>query len=93
MGSLHRYACQSQTAAPGVQAHGLIHAPEKEKKSACPCAGTLVPEGFTHTWSINFMSDALSNGTKFRSLHVLDDYNREALFMETDYSLKSSRVI
>ena len=52
-----------------------------------------VPDNFTQTWSIDFMSDALSNGTKFRSFNVIDDYNREILFIETDYSLKSSRVI
>ena len=52
-----------------------------------------VPAGFTQTWSIDFMSDALSNGTKFRTFNVIDDYNREVLFIESDYSLKSSRVI
>lgn len=52
-----------------------------------------VPSSFTDTWSIDFTSDALSSTRKFRSFNVIDDFNREILFIETDYSLKSSRVI
>lgn len=52
-----------------------------------------VPQTFTHTWSMDFMSDALEGGQKFRTFNIIDDYNREVLFIEADYSLKSSRVI
>lgn len=44
-------------------------------------------------WSIDFMSDGLTNGRKFRTFNVLDDFNRECLALEADTSLPSARVI
>lgn len=45
------------------------------------------------TWSMDFMHDTLQNGVSFRSLNIIDDYNREALTISMDTSLTSKRVI
>lgn len=39
------------------------------------------------------MSDALRTGRKFRTLNVLDDYNREALLIEVAYSIPANVMI
>ena len=43
-------------------------------------------------WSMDFMTDVLSNGQKFRTLNVIDDYNRQALLIEPSYSLPTQKV-
>lgn len=45
------------------------------------------------TWSMDFMHDTLSNGIRFRSFNVIDDFNREALNLTIDTSLPSKRII
>lgn len=45
------------------------------------------------SWSMDFMSDALLSGRKFRTLNLMDDYNREALGIEVDTSLPAERVV
>ena len=39
------------------------------------------------------MSDSLQNGRKIRLFNVIDDYNREILWVETDTNLPTLRVI
>jgi putative transposase len=46
-----------------------------------------------NSWSMDFMSDALASGRKFRTFNVLDDCNREALVIEIATSIASTRVI
>lgn len=45
------------------------------------------------TWSMDFMSDSLVDGRKFRTLNIMDDYNREILTMDISTSIPSERVI
>ena len=52
-----------------------------------------VPATFSKLWSIDFVNNALNNGTKSISFNTIDDYNREVLFIETYNSLKSRSVI
>jgi len=39
------------------------------------------------------MADRLGDGRAFRLLNVLDDFNREGLGIEVDFSLPAERVI
>ena len=52
-----------------------------------------VPLAPNQVWSIDFMSDSLTDGRTIRTFNVLDDYNREGLGIEVDQSLPSARVI
>ncbi len=51
------------------------------------------PEAINQVWSVDFMSDSLWDGRRFRLLNVIDDYNREVLAMEADLSLPTTRLI
>ena len=52
-----------------------------------------VPDAPNATWSMDFMSDQRADGRSFRTLNVLDDFNREGLAIEVDISLPAQRVI
>lgn len=52
-----------------------------------------VPEVINDTWSMDFMHDQLSDGRCIRLFNVIDDFNREGLGIEVDFSLPTMRVI
>lgn len=51
------------------------------------------PPQLNTTWAMDFMGDSLYNGRSYRLLNVLDEGNREALAIEVDFSLPSTRVV
>ena len=53
---------------------------------------TALPEAANQRWSLDFVSDALSNGRRFRMLAVVDAFTRECLGLVVDTSLPGLRV-
>jgi putative transposase len=44
------------------------------------------PLAINQVWSIDFMHDQLEDGRTFRLFNMIDEYNREAIGMEADFS-------
>jgi len=55
-------------------------------------APMTIPQGANQRWSLDFVSDALACGRKFRILTVVDDFSRECLALVVDNSLSGVRV-
>jgi putative transposase len=53
----------------------------------------VVPDRPNETCSMDFMADQLADGRSFRTLKVLDDFNREGLCIDVDFSLPAERVV
>jgi putative transposase len=53
---------------------------------------TVVPQPNT-VWAVDFMSDTLYGGRRFRTLNILDEGVREGLAIEIDTSLPAERVV
>jgi putative transposase len=56
-------------------------------------APMTIPQGANQRWSLDFVSDALNDGRRFRILNVVDDFTRECLTSLLDTSLSGVRVI
>lgn len=55
-------------------------------------APMTIPQGSNQRWSLDFLSDAFSDGRRFRILAVVDDFTRECLCLVADTSLSGGRV-
>lgn len=55
-------------------------------------APMTIPQGPNQRWSLDFVSDALIDGRRFRILCVIDDFSRECLATVVDNSISGVRV-
>jgi putative transposase len=56
-------------------------------------APMTLPQGPNQRWSLDFLSDAFSDGRRFRILAIVDDFTRECLALVPDTSLPAQRVV
>ena len=61
-----------------------VTATRREKRTATTCRNQV--------WSMDFVSDALFNGRRFRVLTLLDDFSRECLLVHVDKAIQGSDV-
>jgi putative transposase len=65
----------------------------KKRLSQSPRPVRPVLGGPNERWSMDFMSDTLSSGRRFRCLTVIDEFSREGLAIHVAHSIPAARVI
>ena len=65
---------------------------KKRKKLIRPRMPMFVPNRPDVRWSMDFVSDQLANGRRFRVLNVIDDYSREMVGQLTSFSISGRQV-
>ena len=71
---------------------GLQVRTKRRKKLTRPRIPMLVPDAANQRWSVDFMSDQLANGRRFRILNIVDDYTRECVLQVVDFSISGQRL-
>ena len=73
-------------------AEGLQVRTKKRNKLIRPRMPMMVPISRNVRWSMDFVSDQLSNGRRFRTLNIVDDYSREMLGQLVSFSITGQQV-
>jgi len=67
---------------------------KRRRKGAAGARMTLpLPQRTNERWSMDFVTDSIVTGRRFRALTIIDDYSRECPAIEVDTSLGGRRVV
>jgi putative transposase len=72
---------------------GLRKRPAGRRRAVVHRQERFKPTGPNHVWAMDFVSDQLSDGRRFRSLTVVDIFTREAPAIESGQSLRGEDVV
>lgn len=65
----------------------------RKRLQSHPANPITIPFKPLEEWAMDFMSDALDNGRRFRILNVIDHFNRQCMDITVGFSLTSRQVI
>ena len=65
---------------------------KRRKKLIRPRVPMLVPDAVNQRWSMDFVSDQLAPGRRFRVLNIVDDFSRESVAQIPEFSISGERV-
>jgi len=65
----------------------------KRRKMVVTRRDVYVPKRPNQAWAMDFVSDQLTNGERFRALTIMDVFTRESLAIEVGRSLRADHVI
>ena len=65
----------------------------KRRKSAAQRVQRPPATFLNESWSMDFVTDSLFNGHRFRSLTIVDNFSRECLAIEVDQHIKGEDVV
>ena len=66
---------------------------KRKRMGAVERQALAIPIRQNERWSMDFVADALTDGRRFRSLNIVDDFNRECLAAQVDTSIRGARVV
>jgi putative transposase len=65
---------------------------KRRKKLTRPRIPMAIPGRVNERWSIDFVSDQLADGRRFRILNIVDDFSRECVGQIVDSSISGARL-
>src|SRR6056297_3072672 len=71
---------------------GLQVRTKRRKKLSRPRVPLALPSAVNERWSVDFVSDQLANGRRFRVFNVVDDFSRECVLQIVDFSIGGERL-
>jgi len=75
------------------QLEGLKLRRKKRKRVSRKRLPPTTPSAPNERWSLDFTSDQLADGRRFRTLNIVDEFTREALAIEAATSIPGSAVV